>query len=81
MLHSSLEPTLASEGNISTLPIGSRIKYQVYNDSDRPVYLILLGLDSSRNAIAFYPLELASETKGAEIKPLLKTWSLLLAKP
>ncbi|HEY9692623.1 MAG TPA: caspase family protein [Oculatellaceae cyanobacterium] len=35
-----------------TVANGSRIRYQVYNYSDRPVYLMLVGLDSSSNAIA-----------------------------
>jgi len=51
---------------------GSRIQYQVENYSDRPVYLMLLGLDSSNNAIAFYPLPASPEVDAAEAKPLLK---------
>lgn len=38
-----------------TLPIGSRIQYRIDNNSDRPIYLLLLGLDSNKNAIALYP--------------------------
>ena len=41
--------------NIPTLPIGTRIQYRVQNQSDRPIYLMLLGLDSNRKAIALYP--------------------------
>ena len=66
------ERLLASQGGIPTLPIGSRIQYQVYNDSDRPVYVLLLGLDSSRSAIALYPTPAVRETNGSETKPLLK---------
>lgn len=58
--------------DIPTLLIGSRIQYRVHNDSDRPVYLFLLGLDSSRSAIALYPTEPVHETDGSETKPLLK---------
>ena len=57
---------------IPTVPIGSRIQYRVHNNSDRPVYLLLLGLDSSRSAIALYPMEQGHETNGSETKPLLK---------
>lgn len=57
---------------IPTLPIGSRIQYRLHNYSDRPVYLFLLGLDSSRSAIALYPTEPAHELNGSETKPLLK---------
>ena len=66
------EPPLASEGKIPTVLIGSRIQYRVDNESDRPVYLILLGLDSSKNAIALYHTEPAQETNGSETKPSLK---------
>ncbi|MBA3924375.1 MAG: DUF4384 domain-containing protein, partial [Nostocaceae cyanobacterium] len=41
--------------NIPTLPIGTRIQYRVQNQSDHPIYLMLLGLDSNRKAIALYP--------------------------
>ena len=65
------EQPIASQGGIPTLPIGSRIQYQVYNDSDRPVYVLLLGLDSSRSAIALYPTQVRAAS-GSETKPLLK---------
>ena len=64
-------PPLASQGIPSVL-IGSRIQYRVHNDSDRPVYLVLLGLDSSRNAIALLPTAPVQETNGSETKPALK---------
>ncbi len=41
--------------NVPTLAIGTRIQYRVQNQSDRPIYLMLLGLDSNRKAIALYP--------------------------
>jgi hypothetical protein len=37
-----------------TLPIGSRIRYQLRNNGNQPVYFILLGIDPSGNPIAFY---------------------------
>lgn len=61
-----------SSPGIPTVPIGSRIQYRVHNDSDHPVYFLLLGLDSSRSAIALYPTEPAHEINGSESKPLLK---------
>ncbi len=53
--------TLADHPNspvaeIATVPIGSRIQYQLHNYSDIPIYFMLLGLDSSGRAIAFYRL-------------------------
>lgn len=49
-------PAKAEEGTLLTIPVGSRIRYRVQNYSDRPVYAVLLGLDSGVNAFAFYPV-------------------------
>ncbi|MBD2246495.1 caspase family protein [Nostoc sp. FACHB-888] len=54
------------------VPIGSRMQYRVENQSDRPVYLILLGLNNNHTAIAFYPWETPTEANIADTKPLLK---------
>jgi hypothetical protein len=43
-----------SEANLPILPIGSQIQYRVENYSDRPIYFMLMGLDSSGSAIALY---------------------------
>jgi Domain of unknown function (DUF4384) len=40
-----------------TIANGSRVQYRLLNYSDRPVYFMLLGLDTGGNAIAFYPGE------------------------
>ncbi len=71
-------PTLSQETgskkslNTGTVPIDSRIQYRVENLGDRPVYLILVGLTSSRIAIAFYPWQTKPETNIKEPKPLLQ---------
>ena len=54
------------------VPIGSRMQYRVQNQSDRPVYLILMGLNNNHTAIAFYPWETPQEPNTADTKPLLK---------
>ncbi|MEH2260535.1 caspase family protein [Nostoc sp.] len=54
------------------VPIGSRMQYRVENQSDRPVYLILLGLNNNHTAIAFYSWETPQEANTADTKPLLK---------
>ncbi|MEH1968991.1 caspase family protein [Nostoc sp.] len=54
------------------VPIGSRMQYRVENQSDRPVYLILLGLNNNHTAIAFYPWETPQEPNTADTKPILK---------
>ncbi len=57
---------------IPTVHIGSRIQYRVENTSDRPVYLMLLGLNSSRTAIALFPWQKITEPDSSETKLLLK---------
>lgn len=61
-------PAKAEAGALLTIPAGSRIRYRVHNYSDRPVYAVLLGLDSGVNAFAFYPVA----TDNPEAKPLLR---------
>ncbi len=56
-------------GNVPTLPIGTRIQYRVQNQSDRPIYLMLLGLDSNRKAIALYPGRPMEETNTGKQNP------------
>ena len=53
------------------IPIGSQIQYRVQNNSDRPVYLLLLGLDSSKNAIALYSTHSDPTANDSNAKPLL----------
>ena len=54
------------------VPIGSQMQYRVENQSDRPVYLILLGLNNNHTAIAFYSWETPQEPNTADTKPVLK---------
>ena len=54
-----------------SIPIGSHIQYRVQNNSDRPIYLLLLGLDSSKNAIALYSTQPDPTANDSNAKPLL----------
>ncbi|MCC5659087.1 caspase family protein [Nostoc sp. XA010] len=54
------------------VPIGSRMQYRVENQSDRSVYLILLGLNNNHTGVAFYSWETPQEPNTADTKPLLK---------
>lgn len=63
-------PPIANTG-IPTLPIGSRVRYRLLNYSDRPVYFIVLGLDSSGNLITVYSSQTTS-AEGAEAKSTLQ---------
>ncbi|MGL4621706.1 MAG: DUF4384 domain-containing protein, partial [Chroococcidiopsis sp.] len=57
---------------IPAIPIGSRIQYRVQNNGDRPVHLLLLGLDSSKSAIALYSSQLPTDNNESNSKPILK---------
>ncbi|UKP00885.1 caspase family protein [Nostoc sp. UHCC 0870] len=50
------------------IPIGSRIQYRVQNKSQKPIYLMLLGIKNNRTAIAFYPWQLLSAADTSENK-------------
>ena len=53
------------------VPVGSRMQYRVENQSDRSVYLILLGLNNNHTAITFYSWN-PQEPNTADTKPLLQ---------
>lgn len=53
------------------IAIGSRIQYRVHNNGDRPVYLLLLGLDSNKNAIALFSCPADPTTNETDAKPVL----------
>jgi hypothetical protein len=57
---------------IPTVPVGSRMQYRVENLSDRPIYLMLVGLNNTRSAIAFYPWQISPEADISETKPHLQ---------
>ena len=59
------------EGRVPTLPIGSRIQYRLENYSDRPIYFMLLGLDTSSNAIALYKIQSSEASQESPNKPPL----------
>ncbi|MEJ6483710.1 caspase family protein [Nostoc punctiforme UO1] len=54
------------------VPIGSRMQYRVENQSDRPIYLILLGLNNNHTAVAFYSWENPQEPNTTDINPILQ---------
>jgi hypothetical protein len=59
-------------GSIATVTVGSKIQYRVENISDRPVYLMLLALNSSRTAIALFPWYKSTESDPSEVQSVLK---------
>jgi Caspase domain/Domain of unknown function (DUF4384) len=44
------------DADVPCLPIGSRVQYRLENYGDAPIYFMLLGFDTSGNAIAFYQM-------------------------
>ncbi|MDM3855824.1 MAG: caspase family protein [Aphanizomenon gracile PMC649.10] len=54
-----------------TIPVGGRLQYKIENLSDRPIYLILVGLNNNQNAFAFYPWEVFPATEIPHSKPQL----------
>lgn len=60
------------DGNLPTVPIGSQIQYRLENYSDRPIYFMLLGMDTSGNAIALYHNQVSQSAEDAENKLPLK---------
>ncbi|MDJ0618565.1 MAG: caspase family protein [Calothrix sp. MO_192.B10] len=63
----------ADSGKLPVIPIGSRIQYRIQNTSDRPLYIMLLGLDTSMNAYALYPWQNSGSDGSTENKPFLKS--------
>ncbi len=64
-------PSQSTSSDSIPIPIGSRIQYRVHNNGDRPVYLLLLGLDSSKNAIALFSCQADPTINDANAKPVL----------
>ncbi|KAB8331672.1 DUF4384 domain-containing protein [Scytonema tolypothrichoides VB-61278] len=59
-------------GDIPTVSLGSKIQYRVENKSSRPVYLMLLALNSSRTPIALLPWYKDTQPDSSQVKLLLK---------
>jgi hypothetical protein len=57
---------------VPTVPVGSRMQYRVENLSDRPIYVMLVGLNNTRSAIAFYPWQMSPEASASDTKPDLQ---------
>jgi Caspase domain len=53
------------------ISIGSKIQYRVQNTGINPLYLMLLCLDSSKNACALYPWQMEIEADSKESKQKL----------
>ncbi|MGB7379300.1 MAG: caspase family protein [Rivularia sp. (in: cyanobacteria)] len=61
-----------SSPGIPIVSTGSKIRYQVENTGDRPLYLMLLGLNNNKNPIALYPWHKDEDSKENSSKPELQ---------
>lgn len=57
---------------VLTLPAGSRIQYRLRNDSNRPVYFVLLGTDSTGRAYTGFVSQAIARTEIVQTQPLLQ---------
>jgi Caspase domain len=64
-------PAPDSQVGTPQISIGSKIQYRVQNTGANPLYLMLLGLDSSKNAYALYPWKMEIEANSKESKQKL----------
>ncbi len=49
------EPPLSEEASLAQLPRDCRLQYRLVNQSDRPIYFLLLGIDASAQALLYLP--------------------------
>ncbi len=68
----SVQTRLIASLSTPIVPIGSRMQYRVENQSDRPVYLILLGLNNNHTAVGFYSWETPQEPNTTDAQTILK---------
>ncbi|MDY6900741.1 MAG: caspase family protein, partial [Cyanobacteriota bacterium] len=61
-----------SSPEIPTVSTGSKMRYRVENTGDRPLYIMLVGLNNSRNPIALYPWYEDEEAEENSSKPKLE---------
>ncbi|MGK7913984.1 MAG: caspase family protein [Prochloraceae cyanobacterium] len=60
----------SSDDLLVNIPSGSQIQYRVLNYSDRPIYILVLGIDSDGNVLALYsPQSNPSKLKDSSIAP------------
>ncbi|MDB9313225.1 caspase family protein [Spirulina sp. CS-785/01] len=55
------------------IPVGSQLQYEIENQSDETLYVLLVGLDPVGNAIALYNTPVTRETEEGEEKTLQNT--------
>jgi hypothetical protein len=69
---SIVKSSTTETGQIASLPIGSKIQYRLQNNSDRQLYVMLLGVSSTGTAIALFPWEKNQQLDSAASPFILK---------
>ena len=72
MLTSSKKTENVSSPGIPKVSTGSKMRYRVENTGDRPLYIILLGLNNSKNPIALFPWYKDNDSEENSSKPELR---------
>lgn len=52
----------SSVSNLPTIPVGSRIQIRIENGNSQPVYVMLVGLNSNKDAIALFPWQISVDS-------------------
>ncbi len=63
---------ITKKSSTPAIPVGSRMQIRVENKCSCALYLILVGLDSSKNAFALYSWQKATDTSTAPTQPTLQ---------
>ena len=61
-----------SSSVLPSVSTGTKLRYRVENTGDRPLYLMLLGLNNSKNPIALYSWYEDNNSEGKHSKPQLQ---------
>jgi hypothetical protein len=82
MQRETLRTSAAAKANtfkvaVPQVVIGSRMQYKLHNFSDRPLYVMIVGMNNSTNAIAFYPWQVRQESETNETKVSLENLMIL----
>ncbi|MEO0647574.1 MAG: hypothetical protein AAFZ17_15670, partial [Cyanobacteria bacterium J06650_10] len=55
------------KGFTPEIPVGSRVRYRLFNDSDQPLYYTLINVDPRERLSAFCPADAESVTPAVEV--------------
>ncbi|MGF1488040.1 MAG: caspase family protein [Prochloraceae cyanobacterium] len=74
-------PDLSEGDSVVKIESGSKIQYQVENYSDRPIYSLVLGLDSESSPIALYSPQLNGDSSQLKSNSILPRQTIIIPQP